>query len=260
MHPDDEVLAALALGEPIPGEVTSHVAGCSACEDVLADLRRILRHVRGADTVQLSDPPDSVWTGIASLTTGPSGTGSQGPDTALGESGGTARGASSPLASTTGRVDELAERRARAPRRPGARWLIAATAAGVALGVLGVQLAGALRAPAPTPVVATAQLDTLTDARRGGDAKLVEEPGGLTLQVNVEPLDAKDGYLEVWLINTDLSRMVSVGVLPGKDTTASFLVASAMLDQGYKIVDISREQFDDRPQHSGDSLLRGTLN
>ena len=53
--------------------------------------------------------------------------------------------------------------------------------------------------------------------------------------------------------------MVWVGVVPANDTAASFVVAPGMVDQGYRIVDISREQFDDRPQHSGDSLLRGTL-
>jgi len=32
-----------------------------------------------------------------------------------------------------------------------------------------------------------------------------------------------------------------------------------MLDEGYRIVDISREQFDDDSTHSGDSLVRGEL-
>lgn len=276
MHPDDEVLAALALGEQVPGDVTVHTADCATCSAVLADLRRILQHVRLAADVEFADPPPSVWAAISAAT-------AASPDTATdraeavhaapietepGDGGSVgARPADErpvnpgqPHAGQmdTSAMDEVAERRARPRRRPAGRWLIAATAAGVALGVLGVQIVGALRTP-PTPVVASAQLDTLTDPRRGGDAKLVEQPAGLALQVNVEPLDPKGGYLEVWLINTDLSRMVSVGVLPANDTAASFVVAPGMVDQGYRIVDISREQFDDRPQHSGDSLLRGTL-
>jgi len=53
--------------------------------------------------------------------------------------------------------------------------------------------------------------------------------------------------------------MVSVGVLPNGSNAQEFPITSTLLEQGYVIVDISREPFDDRPQHSGDSLLRGTL-
>lgn len=76
--------------------------------------------------------------------------------------------------------------------------------------------------------------------------------------MTARPLDAGNGYLEVWLINADGKRMVSVGVLrPGESGT--FPVTQALIDQGYVIVDISKEQFDDKPAHSGDSLLRGQL-
>jgi Fe-S-cluster formation regulator IscX/YfhJ len=53
--------------------------------------------------------------------------------------------------------------------------------------------------------------------------------------------------------------MVSIGVLPSDATEKRFPIPQALIDQGYVIVDISRENFDDQPQHSGDSLLRGTL-
>ena len=260
MHPDDEVLAALALGEEVPGDVTAHLAHCQSCRAVLADLRRILLQVRSSENVELHEPPASVWAAITAATSADAGS-SAVPDDE--HPAAPVRQVEPPPAATAPpvgeRLDELAERRTEEKRRPRARWLIAATAAGVALGVLGVQIVGALRAPAPTPVVASAQLDTLTNPRRGGDATLVEQPGGLSLKLSVEPLDAKNGYLEVWLINTDLTRMISVGVLPGNGTAASFVVAPGMHAQGYTLVDISREQFDDRPQHSGDSLLRGTL-
>jgi hypothetical protein len=63
----------------------------------------------------------------------------------------------------------------------------------------------------------------------------------------------------VWLINKDLERMVSVGVLEPGERDQSFAIPQELLDQGYVIVDISREGFDDAPQHSGDSVVRGTL-
>jgi hypothetical protein len=36
-------------------------------------------------------------------------------------------------------------------------------------------------------------------------------------------------------------------------------VARGLIDAGYLIVDISREGLDDKPQHSGDSVVRGKL-
>ncbi|MGO4602380.1 hypothetical protein [Terrabacter sp. 2YAF2] len=39
----------------------------------------------------------------------------------------------------------------------------------------------------------------------------------------------------------------------------AFPVTQGLIDQGYVIVDISKEQFDDKPAHSGDSLLRRQL-
>ena len=63
----------------------------------------------------------------------------------------------------------------------------------------------------------------------------------------------------MWLINKDLKRMVSVGVLQPGEPAQSFAIPQPLLDQGYVIVDISREKFDGSPAHSGDSLHRGKL-
>ena len=63
----------------------------------------------------------------------------------------------------------------------------------------------------------------------------------------------------MWLINRDLARMVSVGVLRPGEGSQRFAIDQDLIDQGYVIVDISREGFDDKPEHSGDSLARGTL-
>ena len=82
---------------------------------------------------------------------------------------------------------------------------------------------------------------------------------GDTLTLDVDPQAAGDGYLEVWLINRDLKRMVSVGVLPDGSRTGTYRVSEQLIGHGYVIVDISREAFDAQPQHSGDSVVRGTL-
>ena len=107
--------------------------------------------------------------------------------------------------------------------------------------------------------VAQVPLSTLDTKQSEGEATLVRAADGLDLHVvTARPLDAGNGYLEVWLINADGKRMVSVGVLqPGESGT--FPVTQDLIDEGYVIVDISKEQFDDKPAHSGDSLLRGQL-
>ena len=112
----------------------------------------------------------------------------------------------------------------------------------------------------PTRTLATAELDTLNTGQRLGSATVSERDGGVTLQVSARDLSASsDGYVEVWLINRDGKRLVSVGVLAEGAQTGSFPISSRLLDEGYVVVDISRELFNDEPQHSGDSLVRGEL-
>jgi anti-sigma-K factor RskA len=107
--------------------------------------------------------------------------------------------------------------------------------------------------------VSEVALSTLDTRQREGEATVVRAGDGLDLRVETDrPLDAGNGYLEVWLLNADGKRMVSVGVLrPGESGT--FPITQKLIDEGYVVVDISKEQFDDLPTHSGDSLLRGRL-
>lgn len=231
MHPDEELLAALALGEPVDPADAAHVAGCPRCATLVAELGETVALARDGAREELVSPPDSVWQAIAA-------------EVEAGAAGVT------PMA---GGNDELAGR-----RRPGLGWLALAAAVGVVAGA-GAVLLPDLLAPAPA-VAARAPLKTLDTGTQRGEAELLtQRDRPLDLRVRVEPLEAGDGYLEVWLINTDLKRMVSVGVLPGAATTQDFAVTPGLIEAGYVIVDISREQFDESPLHSGDSLLRGSL-
>ncbi|WP_404391411.1 anti-sigma factor [Humibacillus xanthopallidus] len=159
--------------------------------------------------------------------------------------------------------DELGTRRARNAdhsRRGRGRavgWGAGLAAASLAIGLLTGRAIWQPEAP-PAPVAQTA-LSTLDTKQDEGEASVVRTGQGLDLTVaTATPLDAGDGYLEVWLLNADGKRMVSVGVLaPGDQGT--FPISQSLIDEGYVIVDISRESFDDSPTHSGDSLLRGTL-
>ncbi len=145
---------------------------------------------------------------------------------------------------------------ARATRRRAAAWGAALVAASLVVGLLAGR---AIWSPNESGSVSQVALKTLDTRQREGEASVVRAGDGLDLSVVTDrPLDAGDGYLEVWLINADGKRMVSVGVLrPGE--TGTFPISQALIDQGYVVVDISKEQFDDKPAHSGDSLLRGQL-
>lgn len=223
-HPDAELLAAVAAGESADAELTAHVAGCAECSAELDVLRELAGRLAGLEPVAWLEPPATVRAAVLAAA----------------------------------RSDTRTPR----PRR----WLLVAAAAavGVIAGVIGGVLGGRLLTPAPAPapevVLASTRLDTLDTGVQEGTATLVQTAGGgIELRVvTTTPVSAGSGYVEVWLINIDGKRMVSVGVL-SNGTSGTFGVARGLIDAGYLIVDISREGLDDKPQHSGDSVVRGKL-
>ena len=244
-HVSDEVLAAIALGDPdVSTEDREHVSSCPVCSQELAELAHVhslLREEAGMRVPHRVDPGPGVWERIAAATQENAPALQVVPDAAP---------------SVAPSVASMAAARER--RRP-AWWLVAAAAACL---VIGVFIGRALWAPGETTqqVVASVALTTLDTAKqREGTAQLLGGQGGQAdaLRVDTQPMSPGSGYVEVWLINTDGKRMVSLGVLSG--TEATFPVPADAISQGYTIVDLSREQFDDKPQHSGDSIMRGTL-
>jgi hypothetical protein len=248
-HPDDDTLADLALGESAPTDVAEHVRGCAHCSREVAALRSTVRALR--DPVPaLSAPPPAVWDAVlAEIDAEPT------PAVLTPTEAGP-----SPVTSPKAPTDELTARRETRRRRgiPLA-WVAGAAAAGLVVGVAGARLLDG-EDPASAPVtVASTDLGTLDTGQVKGSADVVRQDDRLDLAVRTEPIDAGDGYLEVWLINEDLERMVSIGVLRPDAPEQTFAIAQDLIDQGYVIVDISREGFDTAPQHSGDSVVRGTL-
>ena len=244
-HPDDDALAAIALGDPAPSGAAEHVRSCPQCSETLAALRDTMTTLH-APVPELVAPPASVWDAVTA-------------EVALEPHEATREPEVAP-ASVVDAGDDLARRRAgrTARRRFPVAWVAGAAAAGLVVGAVGARLLAGEQTPAPVTVMSTS-LDTLDTRQVKGTADVVREDGRLDLAVSTQPIDPDGGYLEVWLINKDLKRMVSVGVLePGEDAQ-SFAIPQELLDQGYVIVDISREGYDDAPQHSGDSVVRGTL-
>ena len=100
---------------------------------------------------------------------------------------------------------------------------------------------------------AHAQLDTLDTNQRLGQARVVRAGASVELTIDTSrPFDARDGFIEVWLINKDGKGMVSVGVLHGS-APETFPITQTLIEQGHIIVDISRAGFDNTPQHSAES-------
>jgi Anti-sigma-K factor rskA len=254
-HPDDELLVDLALGSraQTSAEARDHVDGCRVCTATLQELRR------AADLVSRSDvapawnrPPGRLWSRIEEALVLDSAT----PPRAHQESPAAEQPATGkPTANPATPLE--ARRTARAGRRI-VPWAAGMAAAGLAIGLLTGRAMWSDTRPVPTTIAQT-QLDTLDTSERLGQASVIRAGAGVDLTVaTIAPFDARDGFIEVWLINKDGRRMVSVGVLAGS-SPETFPITQTLIDQGYTIVDISREGFDNKPQHSGDSLARGTL-
>lgn len=277
-HVPEDVLAALALGDP---EVASadhgHVRSCAVCAADVAALSHVRDALGAADLDASPDPAPSpgLWDRIAAATN---------DDDGRADHAGLGPAAASPLA-TVDRVGGAGDAGRRpsggpdagpqpggpsvptlrprdgadTPREPARSrpWQLLAAALVCILAGLGIGwFAFAPDQPA-TRVVAATDLEALDGSSVLGSAQLLEQAGSTELRVSAEPMEAGSGFVEVWLINDDGERMVSLGVLDADE--AVFAVPPDAVAHGYRIVDLSREQYDDEPRHSGDSIMRGTL-
>ena len=203
-----------------------------------ADLQelRALAAGRSPLDVRWEEPPESLWERIQAEADAPS--------------------APAPPAE----VAELDPRRRseRAPRNTARRpsggwapWLLGAAAGALVVAAVGLLL----RDSGSVEVVASTDLELLGTAGRGR-AELVDVDGSKQLRVEVEDLDAGDGFVEVWVIDTEVSRLVSLGPLRADGL---YDLPDGLDPESFPVVDVSYEPLDGDPAHSGDSVLRGTL-
>lgn len=95
------------------------------------------------------------------------------------------------------------------------------------------------------------------DATPEGSARLVESQGHTYLEVSVRNVPVRNGeHLELWLIDTAVKGMVSLGPYTGSHRYA---VPDGISAERFPIVDVSLEPADGVPTHSGVSVVRGTL-
>ena len=234
-HVDPEQLAGLAL-DPTdgPADVREHAETCPECAGLVAAFTGVRRRA-GADA--LVPPPAGLRDQV--------------------------------LAQVRSQVAEPVSEPApveRTARRGVPLWLAGVAAAlallaGIGLGRIGTSDEDTPEAVPPTDsgtVVAATPLTALDSDAARGEASAVQTDDTFTIRVSASELGDEPGVHEVWLINVDGKRMISIGLLASGDE-GEFAVPMDLIDEGYRIVDISVEPDDGDPTHSGVSLARGEL-
>jgi hypothetical protein len=279
-HLDDEQLSLLALGEDLGKDAAVHVAQCRDCAKSLETLQyTVLVATTDPHSVQLQQPGSHNWAAIhAELELSPALAADPLNETT--DAGTTASGAGTSI--SRDRQDDMSETGTSTPLRPskkqpGARsglWILG-VAAGTAAGlVIGAWAAASILRPAEPPltapstsasastgpaavVLAEAPLQPLASHSASGDAVVQRLADGSRQLVIRLPVESLPGFREVWLGSSDLSKMVSLGVLGNQD--GAFVLPSGLDLAQYPIVDISHEPYDGDPAHSAESIARGAL-
>jgi hypothetical protein len=257
-HVSADDLALRALGEELPDVPEAHLAACDDCRGELDQLRSVVATARAVEPEDYpSAPPASVWDGIVA---------ELGLDRSAGAdvsamTDGSAAGSGPTGPEGAGVVPLPAPRQDRQSRRPAA-WLLAGAAAVVGLVVgVGATLLATSGDDDELPVVASTELVVLADDSPGGDAEIRGSGSTRVLELDVPGLDPDaDGFYEVWLLDEDAQRLVSIGLLdPAQGTQATFPIPEDLDVAEFPVVDVSVEPADGDPAHSGDSIVRGTL-
>jgi hypothetical protein len=257
-HPDPELLALIALGEPA-GDAAVHLAGCPRCQAELDDLTAVVAVARRDDSpAELVAPPPGLWDRIAA---------------AIGTDDGVVP--ATPPEKVPEELPVPAPVPVPIPVRPAGRgtarpwWRrrpLAAALAGIAAGlIIGAGAALGIRtltaAPPAARVVATIPLRPLIQFRQwrdaSGTAVMAAGPRGRQISVRLRA-PRRRGYYEVWLLATNGVSMISLGDL-GPDHAGRFTMPPGVNLGTYSRIDISLQPFNGSTQHARTSVVRGSL-
>ncbi|WP_285247182.1 anti-sigma factor [Pseudarthrobacter sp. efr-133-R2A-89] len=273
-HLDAELLSLMALGET-PGTAADagHLASCPECAATLRGFQRVadIATLEPAG-ITLDQPSARTWTAIhqalglsPALTADPLARPAAPADQPAPPPAGVEASTTpddGPLAAPIPlRAGGTRQRRPKVWMATAAAGIVLGTAAGwTAAGVLGQ---GGTPSPAPTQsapvarVLAETPLTPLAAHTGSGEAQVEQLPDGtrqLTIRLAAEQTS---GYRQVWVGTSDLSGMVSLGVLA--DGTGTFTIPTGIDLAQYPIVDISNQAYNGNPAHSDDSVARGKL-
>lgn len=254
-HCDPETLALAALGERISPEDADHLATCAECTADVAELVQLVTLGREAPQ-ELPPVPETVWHGIRQEL-------GMGRDAPADPPPLPARPTATDVPAEPAQVVRMEPREARP--RPTRGRLVAVGAVAAAVGALlgGTVVWAVIDRPGTgagdETVVAQAVLDPLSPTvATPGKAQVLETSDGLVVRVDARGLSPSAGFHEVWLLDADATKLVSLGALPS-GSVGTFTVPPGVTLEDFPVVDISLEPYDGDPSHSHDSLMRGTL-
>lgn len=249
-HTDEETLTLMAIGEDPSPPDDEHVRTCERCARELDALRHVVSTMKGPvpEEDELLTPPADLWSSIGDEL------GLRREENSVVDTGGETPTAGKTPADS-GRPSPSAVR-ARRPRR--------LQRVGVALAACAALLGAAAGSTITWWVTRDDTTVSATDGRRldslqansAGYARLTGGSGHRTLAITVKGLPRTSGYFEVWLMDRSHTKLVSMGVL-GSDGRASLPVPSNIDLREYSVVDVSVQPYNGKPDHSGDSIVRG---
>ncbi len=147
------------------------------------------------------------------------------------------------------------------------RWATVLISAAAAIAVIaGVGVFAATR-PDPSPTeLAAAELLPFEGAQVGdaaGQVELIDDGEQLSLRVDMRdlPAPAPGTFYELWLIDPNTGEPVSIATMKdgSSDVATEIAIPSGTDPARYDVVDVSVQEEDAGPEHSGNSVLRGTL-
>lgn len=221
----DDLVVRAALGEPLSAQEQALLEADADLQAEVAAFREVADLARSApDEVAATPAIDHLWEGIAAEAFDDRDTGSN-----------------------------------VVPLRPGtSRWLgLAAVAAAAAAVVTLVTVGPWASRDAATPLAA-ADLQPFGDAEVDPVAgEFVATDGTAELHLDLSGLPAPDGaFYEVWLLDPDQGRLVSLGPVRPDGT---YVLPAGAAPGEWPAVDVSIEPHDGDPGHSGASVLRGPV-
>ena len=243
-HLDDETIALAALGESLDDADAAHLAGCDECRLEVESLAGVVAVARSSAGPLVAPPPE-VWARIAAETGVDPGVRPVSLDERRTER----------VASADPRARELSGSTGGRTASGRTRLLVAASVAGLILGVGGTLAWQSVGGGGD--VVATARLAPLPDKVGSGEAEVVDTSDGRELEMQLDTPLPSDAFLQVWLLSPDATRMVPVGVISGESGHWTLPPDVTLAD--YPVVDVSIEPYDGEATHSGNSVVRGTL-
>ena len=264
IEPDD--LATLALDGVPPATATrAHLDDCDACRAEYEALARTVALGRtGARQPALETPPSSVWAAIhgelslaPELVADPLAADRSSPARRRRSRPSRRRPRlDSPEEPPTATITPLHQRRTR-------DWWPVATAAaavgivaGIAIGATATGGFGSRAGPgrsSPPPRSTPSPAGPRLARRRW---RRLETACGRSSSTSMRRSHATD-VREVWLIRSDASGLVSLGLFEG--ASGRFVVPDGIDLDEFTLVDVSAEPVDGDPAHSGDSIVRGEL-